>query len=224
MFLIIIDYNINADSRYFPYGIALSLFSTITAFFVWKYQQRSFNQNSFEILKYDSSDSKEYFQFLLIFTILISAGLWLIHYQNYEPYVIDSIIAVSFSFGVAINSFKNIKEAIHQLLDKPVSEDIQFNVIAAISENINMMCEFRSFHTRKSGEDIFIELDVILPHDYTLDQCNDLEIRIRDFLKEKHPEANPRLYPIPCKRDCHYGSTQYCPVGKFNNNREISNE
>jgi len=214
LFLIIIDYNLKIDNTHFSWGIFISIFSTISAYFVWQYQKRSFKNSNFEILKYDSSDSKEFFEFLLIFTVLISAGQWLINNHYFEPFVIDSILAFSFSFGVAINSFKNLKEAIVQLLDKPVSEDIQFDVIAAVSENIKIMCEFRAIHTRKSGGDVFIEIDAVLPHDYTLDQCYILEENLRNSLLKKHPDAQVRLYPIPCKVDCIYESTVNCPIGK----------
>jgi ferrous-iron efflux pump FieF len=224
IFLILIDYSKNIDNTYFFWGIFLSLFSSISAYFVWQYQKRSFKSSNFEILKYDSSDSKEYFEFLLIFTVLMSIAQWLINNSYFEPNVIDSIIAFSFSTGVALNSFKNLKEAIFQLLDKPVSEDIQFNVIAAVSENINMMCEFRAIHTRKSGGDVFIEIDVILPNDHTLDQCKALEDNISKSLKNKHPEAQIRLYASPCKIDCIYGSTQKCPIGKTDKKKELKNE
>lgn len=219
-FLIIIDFNFGVNVRYFYHGIALSFFSAVLAFLVWKYQQRSFRKSNFDILKYDSTDSKEYFQFLLIFGFILSAGLWLCENYEYEKHVIDSTIAFSFSAGIAINSLKNLKEAFDQLLDKPVSEEIQFNVIAAVSENINMMCEFHSIHTRKSGGDIFIEIDVIMPHDYTLQQVYDVEKRIHDYLKGKDPEAHPRLYAKPCKTDCYYGSTDNCPIGKIENDNE----
>jgi ferrous-iron efflux pump FieF len=219
LFLIIIDFNLSVKTTYFSWGIYFSIFSTISAYFIWQYQKRSFKNSNFEILKYDSSDSKEFFEFLLIFTILISVGKWLIAEQSFKPYVVDSILAFSFSFGVAINSYKNIKEAIFQLLDKPVSEDIQFDVIAAVSENIKIMCEFRAIHTRKSGGDVFIEIDAVLPNDYTLEQCHTLEKNLKESLFEKHPEAQIRLYPIPCKLDCVYGSTDNCPVGKLKQER-----
>jgi len=221
LFLIIIDFNLNVKTTHFSWGIYFSIFSTITAYFIWQYQKRSFKNSNFEILKYDSSDSKEFFEFLLIFTILISVGQWLISEQRYKPYVIDSILAFSFSFGVALNSYKNLKEAIFQLLDKPVSEDIQFDVIAAVSENIKTMCELRTIHTRKSGGDVFIEIDAVMPHDHTLDQCNTLEKSLMASINEKHPEAHIRLYPIPCKVDCVYGSTEKCPVGKLNQESKI---
>lgn len=212
-FLIINDFNKHLNIDYFSYGIVMSLVSTIIAFLVSKYQRRSFKKNNFEMLKYDSSDSKEYFQFLLILTIILSVSLLLFKYKNFEPAMIDSTIAISFSFGIAINSLKNILEAVNQLLDKPVSEEIQFNILAAVSENINLMCEFQSIHTRKSGGDVFIEMDVVLPHDYTLKQAYELEHKIRNSIREKHPEANLRLYIKPCLIDCHYGSTKNCPIG-----------
>ena len=74
------------------------------------------------------------------------------------------------------------------------------------------MCEFKTVHTRQSGKDIFIELDIIMPYDYTLEEKFELEKDLKKEIMKKFPTSIPILYVVPCKRDCIYQGKRQCPV------------
>ena len=40
------------------------------------------------------------------------------------------------------------------------------------------MCEFKQVHTRQSGKDIFVEIDIIMPFDATIDTKFDFELAL----------------------------------------------
>jgi divalent metal cation (Fe/Co/Zn/Cd) transporter len=74
------------------------------------------------------------------------------------------------------------------------------------------MCAFNSVHTRQSGRDIFIEIDLVMPYDYTLGQLYELEQSILDSLRGKFPTAIPRVYVTPCDGGCEHDGVSSCPI------------
>ncbi|OGU16500.1 MAG: hypothetical protein A2X61_05510 [Ignavibacteria bacterium GWB2_35_12] len=151
----------------------------------------------------------------------------LFSYFNYKfiGKYIDSATAVlllSYSLKVQLTHGKS---AVNQLLDHTLPENIQFDIISVIAENINRFCEFKKVHTRQSGKDIFIEIDVIMPWDFTLEEAYQLEKDILNSLVKKYPTAIPRLYVTPCPKDCIHDGKTSCPVKLANdaNKKRIDN-
>ncbi len=104
------------------------------------------------------------------------------------------------------------REAIKQLLDRTLPDSMQFEILAIIAENFTHMCEFKGVHTRQSGKDIFIEIDLVMPYDYTLEHLYQLERQILERLHEKFPTAVPRVYVTPCDRNCIRDGVTHCPI------------
>ena len=150
----------------------------------------------------------------VIINLIIGYALKNYHYENLAK-IIDSATAsllVAFALTIPLRSAKN---AFNQLLDRTADEQIQFDILAVIAENINKMCEFKTLHTRQSGRDLFIELDVIMPYDFTVEQIFEFETAICLAIKEKYPFSMPRVYVEPCQKDCVYGGIANCPLKKF---------
>jgi len=104
------------------------------------------------------------------------------------------------------------REALQQLLDRTLPDEMQYEILAVISENVSRMCAFKGVHTRQSGKDIFIEIDLVMPYDYTLSELYHLERGILDKLHERFPTAVPRVYVTPCDGACNHAGGTNCPV------------
>ena len=125
---------------------------------------------------------------------------------------VDSFTAIGLLFVALKPCFKHGKEAFNQILDRTLSEDIQMELLTVIAENIDAFCEFKSIHTRQSGKDLFIEMDLVMPFDYTLEENFKVENKIRKSVEVKYPTSIFRLYATPCPRDCVKGDKCFCPV------------
>lgn len=122
---------------------------------------------------------------------------------------IASILLIVVSLKVPLT---HGREAMKQLLDRTLPDSMQFEILAIIAENFSAMCEFKGVHTRQSGKDIFIEIDLVMPYDYTLSQLYELERVILERLQEKFPTAVPRVYVTPCDRACIVDGVTRCPI------------
>lgn len=125
---------------------------------------------------------------------------------------IDSTTAVALLVFALKVPLTHAKGALDQLLDRTLPENIQLDIISVIVENITRICEFKNVHTRRSGKDMFIELDVVLPFDYTLETAFAVEQDIMDAIRTKYPNAIVRMYVIPCNHECIQEGQRFCPV------------
>lgn len=137
-------------------------------------------------------------------------------FQLFELYSIAVIIDGLFAIALVAVSIKvplqHGREAFRQLLDRTLPDRMQYEVLGVIAENTKNMCEFKRVHTRQSGRDIFIEIDLVMPYDHTLEDLYKLEQRLLSSLREKFPTAIPRVYVTPCDRRCDDPEGATCPL------------
>ncbi|RPI68242.1 MAG: cation diffusion facilitator family transporter [Ignavibacteriae bacterium] len=116
--------------------------------------------------------------------------------------IVDGIAAI----GLVLLSLKapiqHGRTAFRQLLDRTLPEDMQYRILGIIASHQHQMCEFRGVHTRQSVRDIFIEIDLVMPFDHTLEQLYTLESDILGELRKTFPTAIPRVYVTPCDKKC----------------------
>ncbi len=143
--------------------------------------------------------------------ILVNGALQFFGWLNTAA-VLDSVAAILLVIITLKAPLKHGREAFRQLLDRTLPDKMQYEILAIIAENTNRMCEFKSVHTRQSGRDIFIEIDLVMPYDYTLEDLYRLEEDILLRLHTKFPTAVPRVYVTPCDRSCNLPAGTRCPV------------
>lgn len=208
----------NVESTSGNYSL-LSLYSFLTFFVMYgmyKYQLSSSKRFRMPILKFDAEIWKmdSYIELGVLANLLLGVILIAVDYNQLAKQI-DSLTAIGLTALALRIPIKGSREALNQLLDKTLPDDIQFDIIAVVAENVNEMCEFKSVHTRQSGKDIFVELDIILPFDYTMDQKYDMEKRVQKQIQIVHPNAISRIYAVPCPKDCMLKGERKCPVHLF---------
>lgn len=126
--------------------------------------------------------------------------------------IVDGVAAIVLLLVTLKVPLAHGREAFRQLLDRTLPDEMQYEILAIIAQNYRHMCEFKSVHTRQSGKDIFIEIDLVMPFDYTLEQLYTLEEDILRELRQRFPTAIPRVYVMPCDRSCVRASGTTCPI------------
>lgn len=206
----------------YPFLIAFSMISFLVMNAVSRLQFSQAKKFRLNILQFDAevwrADS------FIELWVIVSLGLgWFFSWLEIVAVakfldVAGAVGLVGFALRIPL---KHSRNAVDQLLDRTLPDSIQFDIIAVVAENINSFCEFRSVHTRQSGRDLFVELDVVMPFDYTFEQAFPLEKTITESIKKKYPTAVARIYATPCPRDCIRDGKCFCPVKSAKEN--ISN-
>lgn len=190
-----------------------SFATIIIMYFVYRMQLIYARRFRMPILKYDADLWKAdlFIEFGVFANLLLGAAL-IFWEHDYYAKQIDSIFAIGLTVLALRVPLKGSKQALNQLLDKTLPDDIQFELIAVVAENVNEMCEFKTVHTRQSGKDIFIELDIVLPFDYSMDKKLEMEQKVQEQIKQIYPTSISRIYAIPCPKDCIQKGIRKCPI------------
>lgn len=200
----------------FYYLVLFSLFSAALMFWMHNILMNYYNRFQLPILRYDAELWK-YDAFIEI-GIIVSLGICILidkmGYRNIAR-IADSIGAIIFVAIAMRIPIKFGKKSIDQLLDRTLPEEFHYKVLSVIAENFRSICDFKKIYARQSGKDIFIEIDLELPYDYTLEEAYEIEKRLVSEIQRAYPSAIPRVYVVPCNRNCVYGNTNNCPVKKW---------
>lgn len=199
----------------------LSLYSLLSFFVMYgmyKYQLSSSKRFRIPILKFDAEIWKtdSYIELGVLVNLVLGVLLIYIDY-NHLAKQIDTLTALILTALALRIPLKGSKDALNQLLDKTLPDDIQFDIIAVVAENVNEMCEFKTVHTRQSGKDYFVEMDIILPYDYSMEEKFAMEKKIQKQIRNIYPTSISRIYAVPCPRDCIMKGERKCPVHLFKN-------
>ncbi len=200
----------------FYYLVLFSLFSATLMFWMNKVLLSYYNRFQLPILRYDAELWK-YDAFIEI-GVIISLGICI--FINKLGYVslariADSIGAIIFVAIAMRIPIKFGKKSIDQLLDRTLPEEFHYKILSVVAENFRNICDFKKIYARQSGKDIFIEIDLELPYDYTLEEAYEIEKKLVSEIQSIYPSALPRVYVVPCNRNCVYGDTSSCPVKKW---------
>lgn len=203
--------------------ISYSVFSLIVMVAMYRMQRKAAKKHKMTILEFDSElwKTDSIIEALVLTNLLV--GIALVYFGQLKvALVLDSLVAI-FVLAYAMKiPLKGSKEALDQLLDKTLPESDQLAIIGVIAESTEHMCEFKAVHTRRSGKDIFIEIDVILPFDSSIKEKFAAEEAIKSKIREVFPTSVPRLYGTPCDGECLRadGSTT-CPLRQSIRQNEI---
>lgn len=155
---------------------------------------------------------------IFIFSILVA---FIIHFILLKLTNILYVLIFDYTYSILLiiinlkTPLSRVRNALDQLMDKNLPEYIQYDLIGIIAENLHRMCKFNTMHTRQSGNDLFIELDIILPWDYSIEQKYDLEKDIKSAILLKYPNSIIRLYVLPCDKECiDDNGCSNCPIKK----------
>ncbi len=175
--------------------------------------RRYANRFHMPMLKYDAElwRTDSWMELGVLASLIISAGLQFAGFYKVGA-TLDALVSVALIVIALKVPLRHGREAFRQLLDRTLPDEMQYEILAVIAENHDRMCEFKSVHTRQSGKDIFIEIDLVMPYDYRLEELYTLESTILDKLHGSFPTAIPRVYVTPCDRSCDHTAGTTCPV------------
>lgn len=195
------------------FPIAWSVLSLLIMRWTGRLLRRYANRFHMPMLKYDAElwriDS--WMELGVVSSLIASAALQLAGFVAVGA-TLDALVSVALIVIALKVPISHGREAFRQLLDRTLPDEMQYEILGVIAENHDRMCEFKSVHTRQSGKDIFIEIDLVMPYDYRLEELYTLESTILDKLHGSFPTAIPRVYVTPCDRSCDHPDGTTCPV------------
>lgn len=203
------------ESNYYVLMVFSSI-SFLLMILVYKIQKRSSKKFGMPILEYDASlwKNDSYIEVFVLMNLIAGLVLQSIGFR-YIGLMVDSGVAIALTLFALVVPLQGSRKALNQLLDRTVSDEVQMKFLSVVTQNHKNICEFKAIHTRQSGKDIFIELDIVLPYDETMEYKDTLEKKIAKEIVELNPNAVPRVYAVACDGKCLNENSRNCPIHKY---------
>ncbi|MFO7445908.1 MAG: cation diffusion facilitator family transporter, partial [Ignavibacteriaceae bacterium] len=144
-------------------------------------------------------------------SIGVIIGVLLVMITGYK--IFDPLFAIGVAVNILFTGYKLIRESVGGLMNEndPVLMEKICNKLIAIRKDY--WIDIHELRFWKSGTTIFIDLHMIFPAYYTLEQSHKEERRIRQSLKEVLPDSNVKIHFDYCVQSlceyCNYGDCKF---------------
>lgn len=209
----VIDYANHVTTRHYPVLVVYSAFSLAIVSAIARIQTRRARRVAMPMVDYDADLWRiDTLTELCVFVGLTIGWLASEFHATSLARVADAVSALAV-VGIALRMpLRHGRRALDQLLDRTLPDEVQYGILGVVSENAHRFCQFNSVHTRQSGKDMFVEIDVVMPYDYTFEDAYPVEREMNVAITQKIGNAITRIYAVPCPRDCIRDGKSYCPV------------
>lgn len=121
--------------------------------------------------------------------------------------VIDPIMAILVSLVMFRSGYGVLRKAYRGLTDFRLPEEELAVVRSAIKEHVGELVDFHALRTRKSGDQRYIDLHLVMPRHISLEEAHRMCDHLEQDIKSKLARASVTIHVEPCTEEC-----EKCPV------------
>jgi len=116
--------------------------------------------------------------------------------------ILDPIVAILVSIIIGWTAFFTMKKSLAGLMDTRLPEEEEAELRSCIEEHISELAGFHDVRTRKSGDQRFIDLHLLLPKDASLEEAHQMCDHLEVDIEARLPNANITIHVEPCNVEC----------------------
>ena len=116
--------------------------------------------------------------------------------------IIDPILAILVALLILRMAFKVLWSAIGGLLDARLPKAEEDEIIACIKEHTSQLAGFHEVRTRKSGNQRFIDLHLMLPKNTSVEEAHKMCDHLEQDIESRLPRASVTIHVEPCETTC----------------------
>jgi len=117
---------------------------------------------------------------------------------------VDPVVALALQAFVIENALAVIRESLLVLLDRTLPEDMQMVIVRALTRFHTQYCQFGKVRSRRSGQQIFIDLEIVYNADWSLAAATAAAGALAADLRREIASTEIAVYPVACAKDCFY--------------------
>ncbi len=135
----------------------------------------------------------------------VLVGLTVIRFTGLA--VIDPVMAILVSLVMFRSGYGVLRRAYRGLTDVRLPEEELSVIRSAIREHVGELVDFHALRTRKSGDQRYIDLHVVMPRRISLEEAHRMTDHLEQDIKNKLGRASVVIHVEPCGEEC-----EKCPV------------
>lgn len=130
----------------------------------------------------------------------VLAGLLIVRFTGLN--VIDSILALVVALFILRVAYKVLRKSTGGLIDVRLPETEENVIQESVREHFGEHVGFHELRTRKSGNQRYIDLHLVMPKDVTVEEAHRLCDHLEQDIGRKLRHANVTIHVEPCDDKC----------------------
>jgi len=135
----------------------------------------------------------------------VLVGLALIYFTGFS--IIDPIIALLVALFILKVAYDIFRRSFSELIDVKLPEDEEEIIRESITEHSTELVEFHKLRTRKSGNQRYIDLHMVMPSNASVEEAHQLADHLESDIRTKLSRAHVTIHIEPCDGEC-----EQCPI------------
>lgn len=137
--------------------------------------------------------------------------IWLMEFffKGNHFHWLDPLCAIAVAGLIMKAAWELTRESFSDLMDSSISAE-EINLISSEISGCSISMGYKSLKTRKSGNEKFIEMDLIFPKEVSLLKAHEATDKLTLRIKEKIPGAHVIIHMEPCIDPCPPGCLPNC--------------
>lgn len=182
--------NKHVTVRNIDFGINITIISLVLNLILVAYQTYVYNLTNSTIVKADKAHYTS--------DILASIGLIFSIYYSDKFYYLDSIFSAIVTIYIFYNAYILYKDSIKNLIDEEMDQSQKDKIIKITLSHPDVK-GMHQLKTRSSGNKKFIQFDIELEGDLTLNKTHDISYQISQRIKEEIANSEVFIHKDPYK-------------------------
>lgn len=125
----------------------------------------------------------------------VVAGVGLVALTGWER--LDALVAFAVGVNIIITGIALISESVSGLLDKTLEDEDNAKIVQILRSRTNDAVTFHGLQTREAGQEMFMDVHIQVPDDWTVKRAHDFAHDLEDELIAALPRLHTRLHIEP---------------------------
>jgi len=182
-------------------GVGVMLFSVIVSIFLSRYLLRV--SRATDSIALEASARNIAADVYSAAGVLV--GLLIIRFTGLA--ILDPIIAMLVALFILKAAYDVLRKSFGRLIDVKLPESEENIVKSAILEHVGELVEFHALRTRKSGNQRYIDLHLVMPKNASVEESHQMCDHLEQDIKSKLQRTSLTIHVEPCSEEC-----DRCPV------------
>ncbi len=136
--------------------------------------------------------------------LAVLIGLALVRFTGIAA--IDSMIAIGVAFYIMKVAYDTIRRPLSGLIDTKLPSLQEAVIENCLNRHRAQIVGFHDLRTRRSGNQSYIDLHLVLDRDMSLEQAHQVCDQIEAEIQKELPESNLTIHAEPCSDECEHCS------------------
>ena len=130
----------------------------------------------------------------------VLAGLLVVRFTGLR--IIDPIIALGVALLILKVGYDVLRRSFGELIDVKLPEAEESAIRSSIMEHGGELVSFHKLRTRKSGDQRYVDLHVVMPKEISVEEAHQLCDHLEQDIGNKLRHANVTIHVEPCDEEC----------------------